>query len=101
MMNWRRGRWYGQDVRDKMFAAIDRGVEPVEVADLFGVSVSWIDKALGRRRKTGETTARLQRCHVPGKLTAHHAAIRAEVAARPMRRSTNCGPGYGKARAFR
>ena len=30
-MEWRRGRAYGQDLRDKMFAAIDRGIEPVEV----------------------------------------------------------------------
>ena len=39
-MEWRRGRAYGQDLRDKMFAAIDRGIEPVEVAEAFTVSVS-------------------------------------------------------------
>jgi transposase len=83
VMEWRRGRAYGQDLRDKMFAAIDRGIEPVEVAETFTVSVSWIYKALGRRRATGETTARPQRCHVAGKLDLHHDAIRARVAAVP------------------
>jgi transposase len=82
-MEWRRGRAYGQDLRDKMFAAIDRGMEPVEVAETFTVSVSWIYKALGRRRATGEMTARPQRCHVPGKLDLHHDEIRARVAAVP------------------
>jgi len=82
-MEWRRGRAYGQDLRDKMFAAIDRGIEPVEVAETFTVSVSWIYKALGRRRATGEMTARPQRCHVPGKLDLHHDEIRARVAAVP------------------
>jgi transposase len=33
-----------------MFAAVDRGMEPEAVATLFEVSVSWIYKALGRRR---------------------------------------------------
>ena len=57
--------------------------KPVEVAEAFTVSVSWIYKALGRRRTTGETTARPQRCHVPGKLDLHHDEIRARVAAVP------------------
>lgn len=82
-MEWRRGRAYGQDLRDKMFAAIDRGMEPVEVAEAFTVSVSWIYKVLGRRRTTGETTARRQCCHVLGKLDGHHDDIRARVAAVP------------------
>jgi transposase len=82
-MEWRRGRAYGQDLRDKMFAAIDRGIEPVEVAEAFTVSVSWIYQAVGRRRTTGETMARPQRCHVPGKLDLHHDEIRARVATVP------------------
>jgi hypothetical protein len=49
-MNWQRGRSYGQDLRDKMFAAIDRGRDPKAVATAFTVSVSWIYKAVGRRR---------------------------------------------------
>ena len=82
-MNWQRGRCYGQDLRDKMFAAIDRGMAAEAVAAAFTVSVSWIYKAVGRRRQTGETTARAQRCHVRGKLDAYHAALRAQVAAVP------------------
>jgi transposase len=66
-----------------VFAAIDRGIEAKIVAATFTVSVSWIYKVLGRRRKTGETTARPQRCQVPGKLDAHHATIRTQVAAEP------------------
>jgi transposase len=66
-----------------MFAAIDRGMAPKAVAAAFAVSVSWIYKALARRRKTGETAARGQRCHAPGKLDAHHAAIRAQVTTVP------------------
>ena len=82
-MKWQRGRSYGQDLRDKMFAAIDRGMKPGVVARAFAVSVSWIYKALARRRETGETAARRQCCHVPGKLDAHHEAIRARIAAVP------------------
>jgi hypothetical protein len=50
-MNWQRGRSYCQDLRDKMFAAIDRGMAPAVVAMSFAVSVSWIYKAMGRRRR--------------------------------------------------
>jgi transposase len=82
-MNWQRGRSYGQDLRDKMFAAIDRGINPGAVAMAFAVSVSWIYKALARRRETGETAPRRQCCHVAGKLDAYHEAIRTRVAAVP------------------
>jgi transposase len=58
-------------------------VEPKAVADAFTVSVSWIYKLQGRRRETGETAARPQRCHVPGKLDAYHDELRAQVTAVP------------------
>ena len=48
-----------------------------------GVSVSFIYKALKRRRVCGETTARAQRNQQALKLVAHHEAIRAEVERRP------------------
>jgi hypothetical protein len=51
-MNWQRGRSYGQDRRDKMFAAIDRGLDPKAVASAFTVSVSWIYQTVDRRRQT-------------------------------------------------
>jgi transposase len=53
------------------------------VARQFQVSISYVDKALGRRSATGETEARPQRNRQALKLAAHHAAIAAEVARRP------------------
>jgi transposase len=59
------------------------GVPARTVAERFRVSVSYIYKALGRRKATGETEARPQRNHQELKLAAYHDAIRAEVARRP------------------
>lgn len=47
------------------------------------MSVSWIYKALARRRDTGESTARQQVNHVPPKLLAQHEAIRLKLKAEP------------------
>ena len=66
-----------------MLAAIDGGSPARAMAQLFQVSVSYIDKALARREATGETEARPQRNQQALKLAAHHAAIAAEVAQRP------------------
>ncbi len=82
-MLWRRGKAYGQDLRERVFAAFDAGVPVGQVAAMLLVSVSYVSKVLSRRRLTGETTARPQRCHVPRKLTAHEAQIRTQMAARP------------------
>jgi transposase len=49
----------------------------------FAVSLSFIYKALKRRRLTGETTARRQRNQQEFKLAAYHEAIQAEVERRP------------------
>jgi transposase len=46
------------------------------------VSVSYVSKALTRRRTTGETTVRAGRGHKPPKLAPFYAAIRAYVAER-------------------
>jgi len=54
-----------------------------EAAPLFQVSVSWIYKALARRRASGESTARPQVNHVPPKLLAQHEVIRLKVKAEP------------------
>ena len=63
-MAWRRGKSYAQDLRDRVFVAADDG-EPVgRIATMLRVSVSYVSKVLTRRRLTGETTARPQRCHV-------------------------------------
>src|SRR5437016_12718340 len=72
-MAWRRGQSYSEDLRARVLAA-----------RLFRVSVSYIYKALIRRRRTGEVSASSRRGHRPRKLTpeqettlaAHIAAIR-------------------------
>jgi transposase len=52
------GKPYSQDLRERVIAAIDDGGDAYELAPLFRVSVSYIYKVLGRRRTTGEITAR-------------------------------------------
>jgi transposase len=82
-MAWRSGQSYSADLRGRVLAAVDDGAAAQAVAMRFGVSVSYIYKALARRRQTGETEARAQRSHQGLKLADHHEAIRAEVASRP------------------
>ena len=82
-MLWRRGKAYGQDLRERVFAASDIGTPVGEIAEMLLVSISYVSKALSRRARTGETTARPQRCHVPPKLAALYGAIRKQVAATP------------------
>src|SRR5277367_6666377 len=82
-MLWRRGKAYGQDLRDRVFAAADIGIPVGEIAEMLFVSISYVSKALSRRARTGETTARPQQCHVPPKLTALYAAIQEQVATTP------------------
>jgi transposase len=76
------GKAYSQDLRERVFAASDDGEQVGEVAELLRVSVSYVSKALTRRRTTGETTARSGRGHKPPKLAPFYAAIRAHVAER-------------------
>jgi len=53
-------------------------------ASVFRVSVSYIYKALIRRRRTGEVSASSRRGHRPRKLTpAQEAAVAAHIAAHP------------------
>lgn len=82
-MSWSRGKAYGQDLRDRVLAMADDGFRVGRVAELLRVSVSYVSKVLSRRRRTGETAARPQRCHVPLKLLSLHGDIAAEIAARP------------------
>jgi transposase len=83
VMAWKSGQSYSADLRSRVLAAVDGGVPAGTVAERFRVSVSYLDKALGRRKATGETEARPQRNHQELKLAAHHDAIAAEVARRP------------------
>ncbi len=82
-MSWRQGQAYSQDLRERVLAAVDGGMAVREAAPLFRVSIAFIYKALIRRRLTGETTARPQRCHLEPKLAAYYGAIRTEVGAHP------------------
>lgn len=76
------GRAYSQDLRERVIGAVDGGMTAGKAAPLFQVSVSYIYKALIRRRTTGETTARAQCNHVPPKLAGYEEALAAEVARR-------------------
>ena len=77
------GRPYSQDLRERVIAAVDSGNGAYAIAPLFQVSVSYIYKVLGRRRATGETTARPNRAGRKAKLAAHDEALRAQVTAYP------------------
>ena len=77
------GASYSQDLRDRVVAAVDRGVGAYAVAGLFGVSVSYIYKALGRRRVSGDTQARPHAGGVAPKLAPYDEALRARVAREP------------------
>jgi transposase len=82
-MGWRSGQAYSQDLRERILAAVDGGTSVREAATLFRVSVSYIYKAMIRRRRTGETAARCQHGHVGQKLAAYQDAIRHRVSAQP------------------
>jgi transposase len=82
-MLWRRGKPYSQDLRERVFAAADEGSRVGQIAGLLRVSVSYVSKVLGRRRETGETTARPQRGHVTPKLIELYDVIREQVTAQP------------------
>lgn len=82
-MLWQRGKSYSQDLRSRVLAAADEGARVGQIAMALRVSVSYVSKVLTRRRVTGETAARPQRCHVEPKLSGLYDAIRAEIAAEP------------------
>ncbi len=49
---------YGQDLRDRVLAAYDRGMKTKQIAELVEVSSSWARRVKQRRRETGETAPR-------------------------------------------
>ena len=71
---------YSQDLRDRVLAAVDGGLRVYSAAPLFRVSVSYIYKALGRRRATGDVTAHKSGGGPKPKLAAYDEALRAQVA---------------------
>jgi transposase len=81
-MAWRQGQSYSEDLRGRVLAAVDSGLAVRSAAAIFRVSVSYIYKALIRRRRTGEASASLQRGHRPRKLTpAQESALAAHITA--------------------
>lgn len=77
------GKPYSQDLRERVIAAVDSGTGAYVAAPLFRVSVSYIYKALIRRRVTGEVTARPSGGGPRPKLAPHDDALRARIAAEP------------------
>jgi transposase len=77
------GKPYSQDLRERVMAAMDGGARAYAIAPLFQVSVSYIYKALIRRRTTGETSARRSRSGPKPKLADHDEALRERIAAVP------------------
>ena len=71
---------YSQDLRDRVLAAVDGGLRVYSAAPLFRVSVSYIYKALGRRRASGDVTAHRSGGGPKPKLAAYDEALRAQVA---------------------
>ena len=49
---------YGQDLRDRVLSAYDRGMKTKQIAEVFEVSSSWARRVKQRRRETGETAPR-------------------------------------------
>jgi transposase len=77
MFSWRRGQPYSQDLRERVLAA--DGLSAREAAERFEVSVSYVVKARQRRARLGDLRPGAQRCWMPPKLAAYHAAIGAYV----------------------
>jgi transposase len=77
------GRPYSQDLRERVMAAVDGGMRVYAAAPVFRVSVSYIYKALGRRTKTGETTARTGRAGRKAKLAPHDEALCTQIGEHP------------------
>lgn len=83
-MAWCRGQSYSQDLRDRVLAAVDGGMAVRQAARTFQVSISYIYKALIRRRHTGESGPNPNRGHRPRKLTPEQeAALAARIEAQP------------------
>jgi transposase len=83
-MAWRQGQSYSEDLRGRVLAAVDGGMAARAAARVFRVSVSYIYKALIRRRRTGEVSASARRGHRPRKLRPEQeATLAAHIEAHP------------------
>jgi transposase len=83
-MAWRQGQSYSEDLRGRVLVAVDGGMAVRAAACVFRVSVSYIYKALIRRRRTGEVSASARRGHRPRKLRPEQeAALASHIEAHP------------------
>ena len=71
---------YSQDLRERVMAAVGGGLSVYSAAPMFRVSVSYIYKALGRRRATGDVTAHKSGGGPKPKLAAYDETLRAQLA---------------------
>jgi transposase len=74
---------YAQDLRDRVIANVEDGQRTTACARLMRVSVAYVSKVMGRKRATGETTARPMGRGPAPKLAAYEAVLRERVAAEP------------------
>jgi putative transposase len=89
---------YSLDLRERVVAAWDQGTRPQsEIAEDFGVSLSFVSKLLRRRRQTGDAAAKP---HAGGFASAvdtrAQAALRALVAQRPDATLAELGDGLAE-----
>jgi transposase len=77
------GKAYPPELRERVFMLADAGLTVGTIARTLLVSVSYVSKVLSRREKTGETTARAQRCHLVPRLHDHAIRIQERVQAKP------------------
>ena len=77
-------RTYSMDLRLRVLAACDDGLDTADVAERFAVSPAWVRRVKQRRRETGETGPRVQARRGPRPaLDGHADELRRLVAAEP------------------
>ena len=77
------GQSYSPDLRDRVIGAVDGGIA-VRQAATFGMSIAYIDKALIRRRLTGDGDPNPNRARRARKLSPdQEVALAAQIRSRP------------------
>jgi transposase len=75
---------YSQDLRERVVKAVERGDRSqLEVAEGFGVSLSFVEEVWRRYRRTGSCAVKVWRHGRHAKLGGQEAALRAAVARKP------------------
>jgi len=74
---------YSMDLRTRVLAACDAGMAAKDIAAMFRVSRSWVNRVTQRRRETGETEPRKQKVFRKQAFAGQEDQLRALVAARP------------------